>query len=243
MGEDVLKDGLKTYFQKYSFKNTEYKDFIGELAAAAERLNVTAVNLSEWADEWLQSAGCSSFKLIAEEEGGKLKKLSVEQSLYNKENTPLNRLRTQRFQIALLDENMDVVCVINATTSSTNAITEVDDPVAGMPTPAAYILNYEGYGYGKFDYDDKCLKAFEQNLSKVESRDARKLIFCQLLDMIKSQAISGGHLMKIMIKMLAAEPTEENLLFCFVYLPMYINKSIPFEHMDKVKEDIVDTIL
>ena len=47
-----------------------------------------------WAHEWLESAGCSSFKLIPETKDGRLMKLSVEQSLYNKENTPLNRLRT-----------------------------------------------------------------------------------------------------------------------------------------------------
>lgn len=33
-GHDLLKEGLKTYFGKYSFKNTQLKDFIAEMADA-----------------------------------------------------------------------------------------------------------------------------------------------------------------------------------------------------------------
>lgn len=40
LGEDILKEGLKTYFAKYSFKNTELKDFIAELDAASTRLGL-----------------------------------------------------------------------------------------------------------------------------------------------------------------------------------------------------------
>jgi aminopeptidase N len=106
LGPAVLKEGLKTYFQKYKFKNTEAKDFLTEMALAAKKLDVTAVDILSWSKEWLESAGCSSFSLKVVEENGVLKSMHVEQTLYNAEKTPLNRLRTQRFEIALLDENM-----------------------------------------------------------------------------------------------------------------------------------------
>ena len=40
LGQDILKEGLKTYFKKYSFKNTELKDFIAELSLAALKLGL-----------------------------------------------------------------------------------------------------------------------------------------------------------------------------------------------------------
>ena len=40
LGPDLLKEGLKTYFKKYSFKNTELKDFIAELSLAALKLGL-----------------------------------------------------------------------------------------------------------------------------------------------------------------------------------------------------------
>lgn len=38
-GKDTLKEGLKTYFAKYSFKNTVIQDFVDELAFAAKKCN------------------------------------------------------------------------------------------------------------------------------------------------------------------------------------------------------------
>ena len=40
LGKDLLKEGLKTYFKKYSYKNTVLDDFIAELAAAAKKQNL-----------------------------------------------------------------------------------------------------------------------------------------------------------------------------------------------------------
>jgi len=37
-GRDVLLEGIKTYFKKYSYKNTELKDFIAELDDAVTRV-------------------------------------------------------------------------------------------------------------------------------------------------------------------------------------------------------------
>ena len=61
-GEEVFKLGLKTYFSKYSFANTQLSDFIGEMSAAVKNLNISTLNevdITEWSHEWLDSAGCS----------------------------------------------------------------------------------------------------------------------------------------------------------------------------------------
>lgn len=62
VGKDVLKEGLKTYFQKYKFKNTDLSDFITELSDAAARLGMQ-VDLRSWSDSWLTSAGCAEISL------------------------------------------------------------------------------------------------------------------------------------------------------------------------------------
>jgi aminopeptidase N len=36
LGRDVLKEGLKNYFNKYKFKNTEAKDFLVEMEIASK---------------------------------------------------------------------------------------------------------------------------------------------------------------------------------------------------------------
>jgi aminopeptidase N len=78
LGPNVLKECLKTYFQKYSFKNTVAKDFLTEMALAAKTMNVQEVDILTWSKEWLESAGCSSLSLKVVEENGVIKTMHVE---------------------------------------------------------------------------------------------------------------------------------------------------------------------
>jgi len=52
---------LKTYFQKYQYKNTVISDFVGELSQAAFKLGVIkdASEMERWADSWLKTPGCA----------------------------------------------------------------------------------------------------------------------------------------------------------------------------------------
>lgn len=51
-----MRLGLKSYFTKYAYKNTEYQDFIDEMAIAAETLNISK-ELVHWSDTWLKTDG------------------------------------------------------------------------------------------------------------------------------------------------------------------------------------------
>ena len=109
LGPDLLKEGLKTYFKKYSFKNTELKDFIAELSLAALKLGLE-VNFQQWSDNWLKTPGCAELKLAFEQDeaSGVISNLKLIQTPYN-DNIEGNILRTQAFNIASLDENMQVI--------------------------------------------------------------------------------------------------------------------------------------
>ena len=66
-GRDVLFEGIKTYFQKYSYKNTELKDFITELGAAAAKFGVNKkLNFNQWTDSWLKTPGCNEIEMMYE---------------------------------------------------------------------------------------------------------------------------------------------------------------------------------
>lgn len=94
-GESMFREGLKTYFEKYSFKNTQLKDFIAEMAAAAQRNGLTQTDLTSWSDEWLKTAGCSKISLQYKIDANQnITKATILQDPYNLENTAENRLRT-----------------------------------------------------------------------------------------------------------------------------------------------------
>lgn len=64
-GKETLKEGLKTYFAKYSFKNTVLSDFVNELANAAVKVGAvkSAEEMINWSEQWLKTAGCAKISL------------------------------------------------------------------------------------------------------------------------------------------------------------------------------------
>ena len=69
-GRDVLLEGIKTYFQKYSYKNTELKDFIAELDTVATKFGFNAnFNFKKWTDSWLKTPGCNEIEMSYETDG------------------------------------------------------------------------------------------------------------------------------------------------------------------------------
>lgn len=174
-GEDTLKEGLKTYFSKYAFKNTELQDFVTELAIAAKKTGVVKdeKEMLDWSATWLQTAGAAEIKLTHESENDKLKSVKMHQTPFNKENIKENRLRKQKIAVALLNKEMKVIKKIDQFTSETES-EQVIAELQGQQTPHAFLINYEAHGYAKFIIDEMSLKAFETDLWKIEDKLTRK---------------------------------------------------------------------
>ena len=159
LGKDLLKEGLKTYFAKYKFKNTELSEFIAELSNASKRLGLQ-INFKEWSDSWLTTAGCAEIELKyeVEEATGNFTSLTLVQTPYNLANTEGNRLRVQALNIAALDENMKVIDNARVETSATAKNTRVFKFVGPQFTKIhAFLINHGAHGYGKFGIDEMSL--------------------------------------------------------------------------------------
>ena len=69
-----------------------------------------------------------------------------------------NRLRKQKFQIALFDEEMNLIQVVDVLTDDKVAQTQVPELV-GKQVPFALVPNYGCHGYAKFKIDPASLNA------------------------------------------------------------------------------------
>ena len=56
MGQDAFLAGLRSYFVKHEYANTTLSDLLVELESASGR------DLSGWAGEWLETAGCNTLR-------------------------------------------------------------------------------------------------------------------------------------------------------------------------------------
>ena len=111
IGKEAFFEGIRTYFKKYSYKNTELQDFISELSAAVTKLgNNKEFDFNAWSNQWLKTPGCNEIELeYTLDAKNQITNFIVKQSPYNHKITPGNILRVQKFNITAIDENMNQV--------------------------------------------------------------------------------------------------------------------------------------
>lgn len=192
----MFQIGIESYFKEYSFQNTKLDDFIRHMNEACKKLNIEG-DFIAWTDSWLKTAGCNYIWHDIEEDGGKIKKFTVNQEIH--EYGKGNCLRRQKYKVAFYDENMKITSTHDIYTKDDAKSFEATELV-GLPAPHAYHINYMNYGYGKFILDPKSMKVFESSLGKIESSMSRKQLYLVMQDMLsidhkklgKDEAILSG---------------------------------------------------
>jgi len=71
LGADVFRQGVRDYLAANAWSNTELDDFMGAMAAAADR------NLDDWTQRWLYTAGLNSIEAGFSCEAGLLTSLRL----------------------------------------------------------------------------------------------------------------------------------------------------------------------
>ena len=72
---------MKQYFSKFSYQNTELKDFMKCFQEAANQSKNVDIDLDYWLQSWLQTSGINTLTTVVEErEGGKYA-VSIKQGL------------------------------------------------------------------------------------------------------------------------------------------------------------------
>lgn len=115
-------------------------------------------------------------------------------------------MRVQALNVASVDENMQVIDVVRVETSATESETVIDAFNGPKDKKIhAFLINYDGHGYGKFGVSDLTLSALETGLHKIDSSLNRKQILNMLYDLVKSGKIPASRVLKIVINNLEHE--------------------------------------
>ena len=95
VGEDEFLAGLRAYFKKHAFANSEFSDLLAALEASSGR------ELAAWAEEWLQTSGVNTLEPVFEVgDDGTFTSFAVRQTAHPEFPT----LRRHRIAVGLYDE-------------------------------------------------------------------------------------------------------------------------------------------
>lgn len=184
VGEDAFFAGIREYFKKHAWGNTELTDLLVELEAASGR------SLQDWTQRWLQTAGVNTLRPEIVIEDGKYKSVVVIQEppvapvgvdqllrphhigigLYNRAGSTINR--DSRIEIDI-----------------DGARTEVPELV-GQPAADLLLLNDGDYTFVKIRLDEQSAKTATESLYDIDDSVSRALIWGAAWDMTRDAELS-----------------------------------------------------
>ena len=221
VGEESFLAGLRTYFQKHAFGNSEFQDLLTALEETSGR------DLVAWANTWLQTAGVNT--LAAEftlDDDGSYASFAVRQAA----TAQFPTLRPHRIGIGLYDF-LDGRLVRRAAveTDVDGESTDVPDLV-GAKQPELLLLNDGDLSYAKIRLDERSQATVVASIHTLDDSLARALCWSAAWDMTRDAEMPAGDFISLVLRGLGSETDDTAVK----QLPVYAQVAIEqFAHPSK----------
>lgn len=178
VGQEEFMAGVRAYFGKHAWSNTELPDLMVELEAASGR------DLSAWTEKWLETAGVNTFKPALEvTDDGVITSFAILQSAIAEHPT----LRPHRTAVGFYNLATDgedtgkLVRTHRVELDVDGAVTSVPELV-GMKRPALILLNDDDLAYAKIRLDAASLTTAKTHLQDFKESLPRTLVSASVWD-------------------------------------------------------------
>lgn len=196
VGEKDFFAGLRAYFGKHAYGNTQLSDLLVELEAASGR------ELGDWTQEWLQTSGVNTLRASFEtDENGAFTSFSIEQTAIDAYPT----LRRHRIAIGLYDR-IDglLVRTERIETDIRGASTEITE-LLDHQQPDLILLNDDDLTYAKIRLDDRSFATLVDSIATFEDSLPRALCWGSAWDMTRDAELSGADFVTLVLAGVGSE--------------------------------------
>ncbi len=214
VGEEEFLTGLRTYFRKHAFGNSELGDLLGALEETSGR------ELQSWAEEWLQTPGANTLRPeFAVDDNGAFTSFAVRQSAHPDAPT----LRRHRIGIGLYDRDARGRLVRRTVveTDVRGELSEVDELV-GERQPDLVLLNDGDLTYAKIRFDERSLATLTESIHDIEDSLARALCWGAAWDMTRDAEMPAEQFVALVLRGLGRETDET----AAKQLPLYVQVAL-----------------
>ena len=198
VGRDNFIAGLRKYFAKHAYKNTELSDLITELQAASGK------DLTAWVATWLRTAGVNTLRPVITLDGDKYASVAVKQEV-----PPMpvgsKELRPHRLFIGLFDiAGSALVRRESIEVDIAGELTEVK-ALAGKKAADLLLINDHDQTYAKLRFDDRSVATMKKYLGQLDDSLARGLIWASLWDSTRDGELAASDYIEIALNALKGE--------------------------------------
>ena len=187
VGEPQFLAGVRNYFTKHAWGNTELRDLLSELEATSGR------DLSEWTTQWLQTSGVNLLRPeISLGAYNMMTSVVIEQSPPTVPEGIEPTLRSHRIGIGLYDLKKGALVLRDRIeVDVVGERTEVP-ALKNVMRPDLILLNDGDLTFAKIRLDDNSWQTAVKHLGTLEDPLARALIWSAAWDMTRDAEVSTG---------------------------------------------------
>jgi aminopeptidase N len=200
VGEEEFLAGVRAYFAKHAWGNTELHDLLAELEVTSGR------DLSEWTTEWLQTSGVNLLRPTVDvADDGTYRSVVIEQDPPASPAGVAQTLRSHRIALGLYDvvdgalirrdrSEIDVV----------GAHTPVPE-LAGVRQPDMLLVNDDDLTFAKVRLDARSWATATEHLGDLVDPLPRALVWGAAWDMTRDAEVSTGDFLRLVLSGIARE--------------------------------------
>ncbi|PZP15454.1 MAG: aminopeptidase N [Brachybacterium faecium] len=189
VGQEAFFEGLRAYFRKHAWKNTELKDLLVELEATSGR------ELASWSRLWLQTAGVNTLRPVLEHDAdGTVTRFAIAQEAPAEHTT----LRPHRLKVGGFS-------LEGGTLVRTHEVElDVDGPLTEVPQLTGkradlWLLNDGDLTFTKVRLDDRSLEVAMEHLRNLDDALARTLLWSAAWDMVRDGELPSRRFQQLVL--------------------------------------------
>ncbi|WP_104053899.1 MULTISPECIES: aminopeptidase N [unclassified Arthrobacter] len=197
VGQDQFMAGVRQYFGKHAWGNTELKDLLSELEAASGR------DLKGWSELWLETAGVNTLRPELEvDDDGVITSFAVLQSAVAEYPT----LRPHRLAIGFYDSGEDgkLHRTHRVELDVDGERTDVAELV-GRQRPDLLLLNDDDLAYAKIRLDPKSEHTAVRRLRDIAESLPRTLVWASAWDAARDGEIPARNYVELVLQNIGSE--------------------------------------
>lgn len=234
VGPEQFMAGVREYFAKHSWQNTELRDLLVELEKASGR------DLDDWGRQWLETAGVNTLKPELDvDSDGTLRSFSILQSAVPEWPT----IRPHRLAVGLydLDDAGKLVRVHREELDVDGERTEVP-ALAGRSQPDLILVNDDDLAYAKVRLDPKSLATATAHLKDFQESLPRTLVWNSAWDAARDGETPARKYVELILANVAAETDSSVILVQLRQLATTLNFYVAEEHREATAVAAVDRL-
>ncbi len=199
VGQDEFMAGLRTYFSRHAYGNSELTDLLKALEETSGR------DLGSWTKEWLQTSGVNTVRpVFTVDDEGAFTSFTVHQTAHPDFPT----LRRHRLAIGLYDLTAGGL-VRRSSTEIDVADDDTEVPeLVGVKQADLVLLNDGDLTYAKVRLDERSLATLVGNIDKFHDSLSRALAWGAAWDMTRDAEMRATDWVELVLRGLAVETDQ-----------------------------------